>query len=266
MPIPVDRLNRIGIPDKAICFISATGTHRAQTEAEHNAMLGKDLYQRIKIIDHDCDDKKHLKYIGAAAMAKPDFLLNVVTDDNQDIVGVFAGNWVTAHAAATGFVEKLYGIHVGGRAPLVLASAGGTPKDINLYQSPKTLVNALEMVALGGTIIMLSQCSEGIGSPDCQHILCDYDTLAERENALRKDFINGGYMGYLFEESAEKYHLIIVSDLDARQFTRALLHITPTLDEALKIAADLNGGSPDGVATALMPHGASTFPIQGQEQ
>lgn len=153
-----------------------------------------------------------------------------------------------------------------GRAPLVLASAGGSPKDINLYQSSKTLVNALEMVAPGGTIIMLSQCSEGIGSSDCQHILCDYDTLAERESALRQDFTIGGYMGYLFEESAEKYHLIIVSDLDVGQFARTQLHIARTLDEALKIAASLNGGSLEGVATALMPHGASTFPIQDQER
>lgn len=354
LPILVDRLNRLGIPDRDICFISATGTHRAQTEAEHIALLGEALYRRIKIIDHDCDDRKHLKYMGttargtpvwlnsiameydrliitggvvyhflagfgggrkslipgiagretintnhsnamnpgdgtgrnplvrcgnltesnpfhtdlmeAAAMAKPDFLLNVVTDDNQDIVEVFAGNWIAAHAAATKFVERLYGIHVSGRAPLVLASAGGTPKDINLYQSSKTLVNALEMVAPGGTIIMLSQCSEGIGSLDCQHILCDYDTLAERESALRQNFTIGGYMGYLFEESAEKYHLIIVSDLDAGQFTRTQLHIARTLDEALKIAAALNGGSLEGVATALMPHGASTFPIQDQER
>lgn len=353
LPVLVDRLNRIGIPDKDIRFISSTGTHRAQTEAEHIALLGEDLYRRIGIIDHNCDDKEHLTYRGttargtpvwlnshamecdrliltggvvyhflagfgggrksvipgiagretininhsnamnpgsdagrnpsvrcgnlaqsnpfhadlteAAAMANPDFLLNVVTDDNQEIVGAFAGDWIKAHLEASQFVEKLYGIHVGGRTPLVLTSAGGAPKDINLYQSSKTLVNALEMVAPGGTIVMLSQCPEGIGSTDCEHILCEYDTLAEREKALRGNFTIGGYMGYLFEESAEKYHLIIVSDLDARRFARTRLHIVRTLDEALKVAAEFNGGSLSGVATALMPHGASTFPIQDGE-
>jgi len=349
LPLLIQRLNRAGIPDRDICLISATGTHRAQTEEEHRALLGEELSRRFTLLDHDCDDRANLKYMGAtrrgtpvwlnaramacdrliltggvvyhflagfgggrksvipgiagretintnhanamnegegtgrsplvgsgrlegnpfhedlmeaAAMARPDFLLNVVADDDQQIVGAFAGDWVKAHESAVEFVRELFGVRVSRRVPLVLASAGGAPKDINLYQSSKTLVNALEMVAPGGTIVMLSQCPEGVGSADCEELLCGYDSLAERETALRKHFTIGGYMGYLYEESAQRYNLVVVSELDPARFSRTSLHIVPTLEDALELASDWFGGSLDGVDTALMPHGASTFPIQ----
>ena len=58
-------------------------------------------------------------------MAAPTFLLNVVVDDEQKIIGAFAGNWVTAHRAACDLVDRLYGVPAHEKTPLVIASAGG---------------------------------------------------------------------------------------------------------------------------------------------
>ena len=51
-----------------------------------------------------------------------------------------------------------------GQYPLVLASAGGFPKDINFIQAHKAIDNAAAFVAAGGHLIVLAQCSDGIGS------------------------------------------------------------------------------------------------------
>lgn len=112
-----------------------------------------------------------------AAFAKPAYLLNVIVDDSYQIVGAFAGDWREAHAQAAKAVEKLDGVPVPRRAPLVIASAGGYPKDINLYQTSKTLSNALAAAAPGGTIVLLSQCREGFGDVDCEARLCSYHTM-----------------------------------------------------------------------------------------
>lgn len=349
LPILVERLNRAGIPDQDILILCATGTHRQQTEEEHISLVGEELYRRIRFIDHQCDDKEHLTYVGTtsrgtpvwlnsyamacdkiiitggvvyhflagfgggrksvvpgiagretintnhnnalnptpgtgsnpracngnmtesnpfhsdlmecAAFAKPAYLLNVIVDDSYQIVGAFAGDWREAHQAATKVVERLDGVAIPRRAPLVIASAGGYPKDINFYQTSKLLSNALAAVAPGGTLILLSQCREGFGDPDCEAQICAYDTMEEREKALRADFSIGGFVGFLFAETAENYHLILVTDLPGERLKRTKIQVARTLDEALALAASYHGGSLDGVETILMPHGGSTFPL-----
>lgn len=349
LPILVERLNRAGIPDEDILILCATGTHRRQTEEEHISLVGEELYRRIRFMDHQCDDKEHLTYMGTtsrgtpvwlnshamacdkiiltggvvyhflagfgggrksvvpgiagretintnhnnalnhglgsgsnprvcngnmgednpfhsdlmecAAFAKPAYLLNVFVDDNYQIVGAFAGDWQKAHEAAAKAVEQLDGVPIPRRTPLVIASAGGFPKDINLYQTSKTLSNALAAVAPGGTMILLSQCREGFGDPDCEAQICAYDTMEEREKALRADFSIGGFVGFLFAEASENYHLILVTDIPGERFERMKIRVARTLDEALVLAAQCNGGSLDGVETTLMPHGGSTFPL-----
>lgn len=349
LPILVERLNRAGIPDKDILIVCATGTHREQTEEEHISLVGEELYHRIRFLDHKCDDKEHLTYMGTtsrgtpvwlnsyamacdkiiltggvvyhflagfgggrksivpgiagretintnhnnalnkglgsgsnpnacngnmtdsnpfhsdlvecAAFAKPAYLLNVIVDDNYQIVGAFAGDWQKAHAAAAKVVEQLDGVAIPRRAPLVIASAGGFPKDINLYQTSKTLSNALAAVAPGGTMILLSQCREGFGDADCEAQICNFDSMEAREKALRADFSIGGFVGFLFAETAENYRLILVTDLPAERFTHTKIQVAKTLDEALALAAACNGGSLQGVETVLMPHGGSTFPL-----
>jgi len=47
---------------------------------------------------------------------------------------------------------------------LVLASAGGYPKDINMIQAHKAIDNAAAFVRDGGTLIVLAECADGIGS------------------------------------------------------------------------------------------------------
>lgn len=349
LPVLVERLNKAGIPDEDLLILCATGTHRKQTEEEHISLVGKDLYRRIRFIDHQCDDKEHLTYMGTtsrgtpvwldsyamscdkiiltggvvyhflagfgggrksivpgiagrdtintnhnnalnkglgsgsnprvcngnmtednpfhsdlmecAAFARPAYLLNVVVDDNYQIVGAFAGDWRKAHAEATKLVQRLDGVPIPHRTPLVIASAGGYPKDINLYQTSKTLSNALAAVAPGGTMILLSECREGFGDPDCEAQICNYDTMADREKDLRANFSIGGFVGFLFAETSENYHLILVTDLPAERFARTKIQVARTLNEALALAAKCNGGSLDGVETTLMPHGGSTFPL-----
>lgn len=63
LPLLVDRLNRIGIPDRNITILIALGIHRKQTEGEHRKILGP-LFGRIRVVDHDCDDPAGLVFLG----------------------------------------------------------------------------------------------------------------------------------------------------------------------------------------------------------
>lgn len=64
----------------------------------------------------------------------------------------------------------------------------GYPKDLNFYQTIKTLCNAREVVEDGGTIILVTKSQEGYGSPDTQKQIAGYPTMVDREKALRRTF------------------------------------------------------------------------------
>lgn len=62
----IDCLNRHGIPDDDIEILIALGIHRKQTEQEHQKILG-DIYGRIRVVDHDCDDHAELVAVGTTS-------------------------------------------------------------------------------------------------------------------------------------------------------------------------------------------------------
>ena len=188
----------------------------------------------------------------------PAFLLNVVVNDDQEIIAAFAGNWITAHQRACDLVDRMYGVPVREKTPLVIASAGGYPKDLNFYQTIKTLCNAREVVADGGTIILVTRSEEGYGSADTERQIAGFATMTERERDLRENFSIGAFIGYLFAECAEQYHMIAVTDMDQAAFGTAKIHAVKTLDEALALSRQLNGGK--DLRATLLPHGANTLP------
>lgn len=67
----VQELNEGGVKDENIVFLSALGTHRKQTDEEHEALIGSELYKRFKVIDHDCYDKDNLAYVGRTTFGTP---------------------------------------------------------------------------------------------------------------------------------------------------------------------------------------------------
>ncbi|CAI3237190.1 nickel-dependent lactate racemase [uncultured Desulfovibrio sp.] len=205
------------------------------------------------------DNVFHTDLEEAALLGRPSFLLNVVVDEQYNIIKAVAGDMVKAHREACALVDAIDGVPVAGRTPLVIASAGGAPKDINFYQTIKTLANALAVVEEGGTIILLSACTEGFGSKDTEHQIRDFASMEAREKDLRAHFSIGSYVGFLFAESAEKYHLILVCAMPEEAFAKTGIHVTRTLDEALALARRLNNGNGRLRAT-LLPHGANTLP------
>jgi nickel-dependent lactate racemase len=55
------------IPDKDITILIATGTHRINTEAELERMLGRAILDRYRVINHDSRDDSSLEHIGTTS-------------------------------------------------------------------------------------------------------------------------------------------------------------------------------------------------------
>ncbi len=207
------------------------------------------------------DNPVHLDMLEAASFVRPTFMFNVIMGSNGNMVDAVAGNYIDAHRKGREIVESIDGVNINKKAELVIASAGGYPKDINLYQSIKTLINAKEAVCEGEHIVVLTKCSEGLGGDkSIQDIILNYDTIIDREKALRDDFTIAKFVAYYFCEIAYKYKVILVSDVDESLVKKANISTVKTLEEALNIVYIEKG---ENIETYLMPHAANTLPKQG---
>ena len=70
LPLLVARLNAAGVRDRDIEIVIALGIHRKQTQAEQKRIVGE-LYGRIRVTDHDCDDPGALVYLGDTSRGIP---------------------------------------------------------------------------------------------------------------------------------------------------------------------------------------------------
>jgi nickel-dependent lactate racemase len=85
LPVLVERLNALGVPDGDIEIVIALGIHRAQTETEHRKILGP-LFGRIAVHDHDCDNPGQLVTLGITAGGVPVAVNRRVAEADRVIV------------------------------------------------------------------------------------------------------------------------------------------------------------------------------------
>ena len=92
--------------------------------------------------------------------------LNVVIDEERRIGFVNFGEVEASHAEAVAFVRRYAEVPVPGRFKTVVTTSAGYPLDKTYYQTVKGMVGVLDILEPGGTIVIASECSEGMGSPE----------------------------------------------------------------------------------------------------
>jgi nickel-dependent lactate racemase len=200
----------------------------------------------------------HLDMMEAAEMIDVDFIFNVIPDGRGGIAAAVAGDLVEAHLEGCRITSDLFGIDLDEKAELVIASAGGFPKDMNLYQSSKALVNSIKAVKKGGYLILLADCSEGIGHPEVEDIIQNYNNNLEREDLLRKKFTISRYVGYLITTEIESINCVLVSNIEADKLSTTEIEVVDSLGAAIKIVKEAFENLP---AAYIMPDAANTLPL-----
>ena len=346
MPLMINYLNAAGVPDENITIVIALGGHRDSTVQEFKDLCTEEIYNRVKIVNHDAWNEESNTYLGktsrgtevyinknfteadkviltggiiyhymvgygggrksvmpgvayiktiqqnhlwsmgpelgsgsnprsaskytrgnechedmmeTTAFLNPDFLVNVVPNPEGDIAGVFAGNWISAWLHGTELVDEIYGVEIKEQADIVIATAGGYPKDINLYQTGKTMDNAYHAMKKGGVAIILSECPDIMEPPEFSRWF-EYETIYDMEKALRENFTIPGWVAFKEAECSTKGPFILLTKPENADFAKKanLIPVT-SIEDALKIAYE-KCNTPNPKVT-VMPQGANTFPI-----
>jgi nickel-dependent lactate racemase len=108
----------------------------------------------------------HREQLAIAQMLGPMLAANAVIDDERRLSFVNFGELLESHHQAVAFVERFVRVPVGRRFHTVVTSAAGYPLDKTYYQTVKGMVSPLDILEPGGNLIVASECSEGMGSPE----------------------------------------------------------------------------------------------------
>ena len=135
--------------------------HRETIRHNHSLMLDPHA-----VIGEIKTNPIYLDQVEGCEMHRPTFLLNTVLNEKKEFIGVFAGDYITAHEKACELVDRMNGVEIPREYPIVIVTCGGYPKDINIYQSQKTMDNAVCAVQEGGVVILLAACPEGSGNSE----------------------------------------------------------------------------------------------------
>jgi nickel-dependent lactate racemase len=131
----------------------------------------------------------HQELSEIATMAGECYAVNVVIDEARQISFVNFGDIEKSHAEAVSFVRPFAEVPVPQKFKTVITSGAGYPLDKNYYQTVKGMVAALDILEPGGNLFIVSECSEGIGSPEyatCQRRLIDVGPEAFMDQILPK--------------------------------------------------------------------------------
>ena len=198
----------------------------------------------------------------AAAKVGVDFILNVVQTPQKVILRAVAGDMIKAHREGCKFLDKLYKKDIPDRADIVMVSQGGSPKDLNLYQTQKALDNAKHAVKKGGIVILIGSCREGLGEKTFEEWITTAPNPHSLIERIHKDFKLGGHKAAAIAMVLENAEIYLVSELEDDFVRKIFMKPFKTVQEAYDAAVKKLGAD----ATVLaMPYGGSTLPHSVKE-
>lgn len=132
----------------------------------------KRLHSPLYMRDRDAtegvfpDNPLHRQLVEIADRVGHHFMVDVALTGDRGIAAVFAGEPLEAHRRGVEFVRQSTRAALDEPADLVVTTSGGYPLDLTFYQTAKGITAAAHIVKDGGTILVCSECAEGVGSPE----------------------------------------------------------------------------------------------------
>ncbi|MBU4227224.1 nickel-dependent lactate racemase, partial [bacterium] len=200
----------------------------------------------------------HQEMQEAAEKVGVDFNINVVTDENHQIIEIVAGELLASWQQGVEICKQIYICPIEKKADVVIASAGGYPKDINVYQAQKALDNAYQAVKLGGTIILLAECSEGYGEPTFENWIEEANAPDDIIKRLKKKFVLGGHKAYSIAKLAKEVEVIFVSSLPSEKIRKLFFIPMENISQALNYVQDKYG---ENFQAYILPSGNTVLPF-----
>lgn len=195
--------------------------------------------------------------LAAGRMLPNTFLFNVVVNEEGKLVQAVSGDLEKAHLEGCRTAKSISSVFIKQKGDVVLASPGGYPWDISLFQSIKSLENASFAAEEARTILLVTECRDGLGPPDwAQWFELGKEEEIERE--LRKGFTIPGFIALKTVSLTRRFRVILVSRLKLEWVKKVGMIPASSIEEAILIA---KGRAGNRAKSIFIPYGSFVLPI-----
>jgi lactate racemase len=207
------------------------------------------------------DNPLRLDIEEGVALLGVDFILNVVVDKDHRIIHAIAGDVISAHRNGCKLIAKRGKVSIPQLVDIVIASTGGFPKDINLYQAHKAMQNAHHFLKEKGVLILVAECKEGMGNQIFEDWMLAGKSPKDILRRIEKEFVLGGHKAAAIAAIEDRKQVYLVSELP-HDFTKKLF-MSPFTDpqSALEAAYKKCGGK---CKISVLPEAVSIIPVFNQ--
>ena len=198
----------------------------------------------------------HEDMVEAASMVGGDvFLLNLVSGADG-VVGVVAGDMCNAHLRGCETANEAVRADIEGPADVVVASCGGYPADVDLVQAHKALRHARRALRDGGRLVLVAECTAGVGSDYIERWL-GYPDAGSMLEAIHSAYTLNSQTAYSLKTIAASASVFVKSKLQGASIETIGCHPVTTWPDTLEeIVGDI---SPDETVYVI-PRAANTLP------
>ena len=236
---------------------AAIGLGGYATVGRNHSMMSQRLAELGRYDDNPC--RQDIEEIGARIGVH--LALNVILGDGKRILRALAGPPLDVMREGIPLVRHLNQVEVAAPFDLMIASPGGHPKDVNVYQAQKALAHAALVTRPGGTVLLAAACPEGTGSDAYETWIRDpamTSHAAVLERFAREGYRIGPHKAFQIARDASRVTVRLHSTM-APAFVAQLL-LEPEADFQAAVARTA-GDLPPHSRIGVMPRANVTIPI-----
>jgi nickel-dependent lactate racemase len=229
------------------------------------------MFHMARILEHckaaNCvieDNPLHNEQIEIVRAIGGVVAVNVVIDEERQLGFVNFGEVEASHARAVEFMRKHAEIRIPRRFKTIVTTSAGHPLDKTYYQTVKGMVGVMDILEPGGTIIIASECSEGMGSPEfaeAQRLLCQVgperfmSILEGRDKALIDEWETEMLLKPLRVGHIQLYS----TGLSDSERDHVFVEMIPSVEAAVAASVRAHGDT----EIAVVPEGPYVIPLFG---
>ena len=193
----------------------------------------------------------------AYKLAGPFYSLCFMPDGAGGVCSAFAGEMESVFREAASRYDEVHSPKIERKLDIVIVSAGSL-LGADLYHAIRVVSNVLGAIRRGGTIILVAECSKGIGNNSFLEYARRFPERKELSTELRYRFKLGGHVNLFLEHALEKCRIQLVSILP-ELFVRDSFGLKPsqTATEAVQKAIRVEGKESK---ILIVPKGDFTVP------
>lgn len=226
----------------------------ARSTINHNhSFLVSDLASTGNYESNPC--RMDVEEIGR--MIGVDLALNAILTTSKEIAYCLFGDPLAVMEKGIPLSREICQCGVDKKYDLVIASCGGYPKDISIYQAQKAITNAVAITRDQGDVVLFAECVEGPGSKPYMEFM---QGVSNPDQALSKfthaEFSIGPHKAFLLARQAKKVHLHLVSGMEA-DLVRSLF-LNPVVNE--DVERMLIDALQKDKTVAFMPNAVAAIP------